>query len=295
MATAVMRLSAFLGLAALVAGCGRGAAPPTASETVTSTVTATQTNSADINNNGTPDSDVADQDWPGRMVPVYEPARTPEAIAGKEFMQQNSMAEQFADDLTATLRLPFDIPVKGVQCDEENLYWDSGEKSINLCYEDVARLINEAGDLGDSDPTDATFNTMLLGYYHESGHMVIDLYKLPVTGREEDDADQVSAYLMLRPNPDGTVDRDALDAIGQAARSFGADSRDVDDSVLSDVHSPSRARMYNLECWTYGADPKYGEDLVADGLLPQDRADGCEDEYAKLRDSWDRLLEPYFK
>lgn len=53
--------------------------------------------------------------------------------------------------------------------------------------------------------------------------------------------------------------------------------------------------MYNLECWVYGADPSGNADLVTDGLLPQDRADGCEDEYQKLSDAWDELLAPYFK
>ncbi len=53
--------------------------------------------------------------------------------------------------------------------------------------------------------------------------------------------------------------------------------------------------MYNLECWVYGADPVGNADLVKNGSLPQDRADGCEDEYAKLSSSWDTLLGPYLK
>ena len=33
--------------------------------------------------------------------------------------------------------------------------------------------------------------------------------------------------------------------------------------------------MYNLECWVYGADPVGNADLVSDGALPQDRAEGA--------------------
>jgi hypothetical protein len=53
--------------------------------------------------------------------------------------------------------------------------------------------------------------------------------------------------------------------------------------------------MYNLECWVYGSDPVGNADLVKDGGLPQDRADGCQDEYTKLSNSWDKLLGPYLK
>jgi len=50
-----------------------------------------------------------------------------------------------------------------------------------------------------------------------------------------------------------------------------------------------------IECWVYGSDPERNADLVGDDQLPQDRADGCEDEYDKMSHAWDRLLEPYLK
>lgn len=53
--------------------------------------------------------------------------------------------------------------------------------------------------------------------------------------------------------------------------------------------------MYNFECWAYGADPAKGADLVSSGMLPQGRADGCQEEYEKLEHAWSKLLEPYLK
>lgn len=290
-----------VGLATVVvAGCGNSA-PPQARSTETSSSPTYPSATAvpkDVNNNGKADTDPADQSWPGRMTPVYEDATTPEAIQGRDFMQRTDMLARFADDINQLLKLPYDIPLRGSQCDTSNLYWSSGDKAVVLCYEGVAHLITQFTDLGDNDPTQGVYDTELLGFYHESGHMVIDIYDLPAVGREEDDADQVSAYLMLRPNPDGSVDRARLDAITDAARSFAADADNpdgVDDTAMADVHSPTKARLYNLECWTYGADPAYGARLVDQGLLPQDRADVCPDEYAKLRRAWDRLLQPYLK
>jgi hypothetical protein len=293
---------AVLTLPLMSIACGHSGDPNGQSQSPTgltpSTLQADPPNLADINGNGTRDADASDTDWPGKMTVVYEDATTADAIRGREVMEQYDMLQQFADDINSTLKLPYDIPIQGKQCDESSLYWSPGDKAVVLCYEGVSHLVDQFTELGDDIPEDAVYDTELLGFFHESGHMVIDIYDLPAVGREEDDADQVSAYLMLQPNPDGSVDRDRLDSITDAARSFAADAAaqgGVDDTDLADVHSPTKARMYNLECWAYGADPAYGADLVSAGLLPQDRADGCEEEYAKLRSAWDRLLEPYLK
>ena len=76
--------------------------------------TPTQT---DVNDNGVPDSDPSDDDWPGTMNVVYEEATTPDAIRGRKFMEDTKLLPQLADDITATLKLPYDIPLRGSQCD----------------------------------------------------------------------------------------------------------------------------------------------------------------------------------
>lgn len=234
----------------------------------------------------------------GEMIPVYDDATTSAAKTGRALMQQTNMLELFTQDINSVLALPFNVPLRGTQCGEANLFWNPNDRAIEMCYENAARLLKQFTELGYASPESAAFNAELLGFYHESGHMVIDIYDLPAVGREEDDADQVSAYMMLRPNADGSVDVDQLDAIGDAARSYAADADQpgaLDDSVLADTHSPTKTRLYNLECWTYGADPSYGQQLVSAGLLPAQRAEQCPAEYARLRDSWNRLLAPYLK
>ena len=60
-------------------------------------------------------------------------------------------------------------------------------------------------------------------------------------------------YLLLRPDDKGKLDPDDIGAILDSARWFEAMSvlngGDVDDAALADVHSPSRARMFNMVCW----------------------------------------------
>ncbi len=258
-----------------------------------------QPHETDVNGNGTPDASASDTDWPGRMTATYEQATSPEAITGRDLIQKDQLLEDLADSINQSLKLPYDIPLIGKQCDEANAYWSPSDKTVTICYEDAADALDIYTKAGDADPATSAINSEIATFYHETGHMVIDLYDLPTTGREEDVADQLAAYILLAPGADGKIDAGSVQAVKDFAREFKGYSEqkgdEIDEGQLADTHSLDKARMYNLECWVYGADPTDNADLVNDGLLPQDRADGCEEEYQKLSSSWDALLGPYFK
>jgi hypothetical protein len=169
---------------------------------------------------------------------------------------------------------------------------------MTICYEDIADGVDIYTAAGDKDPLASAVNSEIATFYHETGHMVVDLYELPATGREEDVADQLAAYILLTPGPDGKLDPGSVQAVKDFARAFEAYSQrrgEIDQNTFADTHSLDETRMYNLECWVYGADPDSNADLVNDGLLPEDRADRCADEYAQLSAAWDTLLGPYLK
>lgn len=299
--------AALLAVLALVSGCGGSGTPnqsPSSAPSATGAAAAqsggngNDVNNNDVNNNGTPDSSASDGEWPGRMIVRYEDATSPEAIRGRELLQQERLLEDLAADTNASLKLPYDVPLLGQQCDEANAFWDSGEKTMTICYEDIVDALNIYTDAGDADPLASAINSEIATFFHETGHMVIDLYELPATGREEDVADQLAAYILLTPGSDGTLDPGSVQAVIDFARAFEAYGQrrgEIDEGTLADVHSPDEARMYNLECWVYGADPEGNADLVTSGLLPEDRADRCPDEYAQLSAAWDTLLGPYIK
>lgn len=165
-------------------------------------------------------------------------------------------------------------------------------------YEDATTNFQIFTQAGDPDPTASTLGVEEATYAHELGHMVIDLYDLPAAGREEDDADQMSAFLLLQPDDKGHLDPTNVTSIIDSAREFDAISQapgDFDESAFYDVHSLNQTREYNLLCWAYGADPARQADLVDSGRLPQDRADSCESEWNKLDRAWSTLLDPHLK
>lgn len=302
------RAGAVVALAVAVVGCGVvgcGHEPDAKDESETTTMEVTTAEivsgtptATDVNGNGRADSDPSDQDWPGTMNVVMEDATSPDAVRGREFFERNNLLPQLADDINSTLKLPYDITLKGSECGEPNDYWSTSERSITMCYEDATNALDVFTKLGDADPEQSAFDTEMEAFYHESGHMVVNIYDLPATGRKEDVADQASTYLLLRP-VDGQIDAASINAVKNTARLYKDSSEEnggeIDDSALADAHTPDRARMYNFECWAYGADPNQAADLVTDGLLPEDRADGCQDEYEKLKHAWDTLLGPYVR
>ncbi|MEZ0339920.1 DUF4344 domain-containing metallopeptidase [Mycobacterium sp. pV006] len=243
-----------------------------------------------------PAADVTDDG--GTMTVTYEDAQSPEAVNGRTLLQDNTLLEYLAADVNEGLLLPHDVALVGSECGEANAYWDPSENSITICYEDADTALATFTADGAPDPVVATLNSEVATFYHELGHMVISLYELPITGREEDVADQLAAYLLLQPGDDGKPDPESVQAVKDFARTFqalGEQRSELDITELADTHSLDEARTYNLQCWIYGADPEANGDLVGDDGLPQARAEGCEDEWLQLDNAWSTLLEPHFK
>ncbi|WP_111512599.1 DUF4344 domain-containing metallopeptidase [Mycobacterium kyogaense] len=234
----------------------------------------------------------------GRMIVTYEDATTPDAAAGRALLQDNTVLDDLAADINESLYLPHDITLRGAQCDEPNAFWDARAESITLCYEDADSAKKVFTALGDPDPTAAAVNSEYATFYHEVGHMAISIYDLPITGREEDVADQLAAFVLLQPGDDGKPDPESVKAVKDFASTFeasGAEREQLGAADFADVHSLDETRMFNLQCWIYGADPEAGADLVTSGQLPEGRADGCADEWNQLDNAWSTLLDPHLK
>lgn len=279
------RIAVVLACALIAVGCGDASEPE-------STGTAQPPTSSPESGH---DDDVAAD---GKMVVFYDAAQSPEAINGRAIMQDNDLLEDLADDINQTLKLPHDISLRGSQCDEPNAFWDASANTITLCYEDADSAQQIFTEAGDPDPTASALNSEYATFYHEVGHMVITIYDLPVTGREEDVADQLAAYVLLTPAEDGKTDPESVQAVKDFAFAFGAsgaEATELDAEDFADVHSLDETRMYNLECWIYGSDPGANADMVSADQLPEDRASGCEEEWTQLKKAWSTLLDPYLK
>ncbi len=213
----------------------------------------------------------------------------------EEVFKETQLLEATVAELNGVFTLPADVPVVLRECGEVNAFYDPETREISLCYEMIEDL---AGVYFTEDQTDkeaeeagtAVANALMFTLYHELGHALIDLYDLPVTGREEDAVDQLATMILLEGGDEGE------DAAIDGANSFLSDEEtEIEDLSFWDEHSLDDQRFYNILCWIYGKNPEDYEYLVEDETLPADRAQRCPGEYQRMSKSWDALLTPYVK
>ena len=234
----------------------------------------------------------------GTMTVVYDDATSPDAINGQKLMKDNNVLEELAADINQTLKLPYDIPLHGSQCDTPNAFWSPSQKAITICYEDADLSQKIFVKAGDADPDASAIGSEDATFYHEAGHMAVTIYDLPVTGREEDAADQLAAYILLTPGDSGKVDAESVQSVKDFARTFAAYAEargELGAAAMADEHSLDMQRVYNLQCWIYGSNPEANADMVSSGQLPEDRAVRCPDEWKKLDHAWSTLLDDHWK
>ncbi|KMW58247.1 hypothetical protein AIOL_003218 [Candidatus Rhodobacter oscarellae] len=127
-------------------------------------------------------------------------------------------------------------------------------------------------------------------YYHELGHALIDILKLPIFGQEEDAADVLSAVLIHHLFKEPSAQRIArAAAIGFLGERSIAEAQRVRVSYW-DVHGPDLQRYYTFVCLIFGANPAERSALARELRLPEERRQTCEEEYRLAADSWGPVI-----
>ena len=226
--------------------------------------------------------------------------------SAKEWIQQTVYFENQIQFINSQFRLPYDVEIVVMECNVINAFYDPSTKQIIMCYElfdHISIIFEEYYKQDIKSPSDllnrANLDVIDWIFYHEMGHALIDIYQLPVTGLEENVADQFAAYVLL----EYTVFPDAVDNVQNAilvqdimfnvGTMFFIEANSGKEHVYWTTHNLDIQRFYNVSCYAYGHSPEYNLDLITEGWLPQERAENCEYEYAVLKDSWDRILAPY--
>ncbi|HEX2091501.1 MAG TPA: DUF4344 domain-containing metallopeptidase [Longimicrobiaceae bacterium] len=226
---------------------------------------------------------------------VYDPVRSPEYREWQADLGRIRVLEEVADALNATFVLPADVRLTFAECGEPNSFYDPEPRRIRICYE----LMDELYDVfhgeveSEEELNEAAWGAIYFTLYHELGHALVDLWDLPITGREEDAVDQLAAFLLA----DGTEDGEtaALNGANAFLLEDVREGGEIAESSLWNEHSLDSQRFYNILCWVYGQDPEAYAYLIEEGSLPPERAEQCGHEYERLERSWSNLLAPYLK
>jgi hypothetical protein len=214
-------------------------------------------------------------------------------------------------DFLSPVRLPRAIGLLAAECDggeDASPFYHSGNRIITICYQFVvlAETITErvmAAIKKDPKryPFPITRDEFLWGLIggvllHESGHALFDVLDVPVFGREEDAADQMSILVALHLRPQ------LAEAVVKSYAYFWRLVPDPDSGMskdgkmnedFADEHGTGSQRLYNGLCLGYGHSPAVFAKFVSAGWLPEARAKGCAREYARLESAFVKTVLPF--
>ena len=198
------------------------------------------------------------------------------------------------------LMLPRPIKFVMAECREPNAFYMAERAEVVMCYETMKVLLDRGEQLAKDQQLGndyaqkylvANLRFILL---HETGHALIDLLDIPITGREEDAVDQLATTLMQRFAGVNESSRQVSENLRMAsnwflARSTGAYNLDA----YADEHALGEQRYFNLQCLVYGSNPARYVGIVTEGDLPEARAKTCPAEARRVDKAWLRLLLPH--
>lgn len=281
----------FLSGLALASFCTVADLPGVLPRSVVQALTVTTTSSA----KPTPSSLIARQQRSGRIQVVYGETDDPLSAQLIKGYEQSQLFEQAGKLITSEIKLPHDITVALADCGEANAAYFHQEHAIVICTELMKQnyeLLRQHGYSQEKALKTAIFDSVFT-FFHESGHMLIHQLNLPITGREEDVADQFAAvFLLINDSEDKSMSGEIVMA---SANLFALQSTVPDDSDLQNEHSLNKQRFYNLVCMLYGAAPQKYSRLVAKLDYAESRLNRCQMESESILTAWKRLLQPYLK
>lgn len=220
----------------------------------------------------------------GKWAPVsYN--ETSSYAAVRDDVRGAQRLETVVQRLNAAYPLPQNVSVSFEECGQPNAFYNPSEGAVSFCYEMMDYMTRVLGEqVGPERLAEAVEGAYRFIMLHEVGHALTHQLDLPITGREEDVADQFATLALIRQGDKGA--QSAIDGVLalQGQSEFG-------DSDYAGEHSLGPQRLYNVACWVFGSDPDKYIGLVDDeGGLPVARARRCPGEFAQMEKSFDRLL-----
>lgn len=269
-----LTLAAILAVALLLGGCGSDDSKSSSDKTTTA----------------------ASDDPGGKIKVVYDPPSDQVGAQAKEILHLGG-TDGVAAGFTHSFKLTHNIRIHVVNGFVGPNY-DPQNKTITLSYGFVDFT---AGVLKKNFPelrkNDAEFGKQLAAVdgfilVHEFGHVFVDIFDLPVLGKEEDAADAVATVFLTRQVKNG--DEYAFDA----ARFFDALSgrqRHLAPSDYFDEHSLDKQRAYSIVCLIAGSSNADYKAVSRLGILSEARQSRCPAEYKQKVTSVEGLLKPHVR
>lgn len=243
--------------------------------------------------------------WSGRVTPFYGDASGDRQENLLAIVRHEQMAERMAA-VAGAFRWRQNVGVGFESCGQPNAFFSPQRQAIVICTEFLELIVQEvradqnlAAQFDTAHQSGWIRGVIWSVYFHELAHALININRVPITGREEDVADQFSLwyavnYVNLAKQPIVTPAVWFWGTLGKKHDLTGL-SGDAFQQVLANEHSLDNQRTYNIACWALGANPEMGERTAQFAGLPASRAARCPSEYATLNGAMRNLFTKYIK
>jgi hypothetical protein len=243
-----------------------------------------------------PTQETADASAGGKISVAYDAPSDADGRFAKEILSLGG-TDGVAEGLSHSFVLPVDMTIHVVNGFVGPNY-DPQTKTITLSYgfvnyvgeqltKNFPALVNDQDELGRE--LAAVDGFVLL---HEFGHALIDVYGLPVLGKEEDAADSVATVFLTQTVKNGA--EYAFDA-AKFFNALSARQRKLAPEAYWDEHSLDKQRAYSIVCWIAGSSADDLDTVHGMGILSDERLRRCPSEYQQKVRAWDSLLQPHVR
>jgi hypothetical protein len=239
------------------------------------------------------------KDQANRVIIEFVPPENPKFQEVYDRLREH--AGGVLEKILSPFRLPEQVTIKTKECGVVNAWYgrENSKATITLCYDFIQHILQslpKETTPGGITEADAAWGQYLWLATHEFGHALFDIFNVPIFGHEEDAADGMAAYIMLRFGKERA--RRLVGGAAWAWRSYISDHQNNPEvrmklTAFSSNHGQPEERFYDLICMAFGADPVTFAYLTEKGYLPPTRAPGCKFEYDLLTSAVDREITPH--
>lgn len=225
----------------------------------------------------------------GKFRVSYAPSQSAFGQQMEALLKQNRGFEMVANGLNGVFRLPHDIEIVFGEIGVVNAYYQPSTRRILMGYELInyfLQFFQNQGHTGENLGTYAMGATIFV-FLHELGHALIHQLDLPITGREEDAADEFAILVLLEIGEEGKVAATAAALWLYAAGQQGG----VSEMAFWDEHSLNQQRAYDILINLYAADPVNFAFLEQN--ISRDRLERGVRDLERKNKAWEALLAPH--
>lgn len=215
----------------------------------------------------------------------YVDAADPLFASLAKSLREKGVLEETTSHLNTRLTFSAPVLLRMQECGEVAAYYDSAKAAVVVCYELLPILYDVFDRRGSRTDIEANVHGALsFALYHEIAHALFDLHGLPITGKEEDAADQLAALLLLSRGEEGTR------MLVASATAFSRSKEKLNNSRYAAEHALSKQRAFNLLCWVQGHDSTAPIRHRLWRSIPATRVGRCRGEFRQLAASWNTIL-----